>query len=198
MGRAQIPLVSHGEAPPPYPYQGQDNYAWWKPNYWGWKQWAIAAISFIVILIAIVVGAVLGVRANQYPNYSKLTYSIKDTYSGTTFFDKFDYFYGYDPAEGFVHYTDREAAKSLNLTYASSSSAILRVDQSDLNATTGRKSARIYSKNTYNNGLFIFDILNSPYGCSTWPALWLSDTNNWPAHGEIVSQLCARETCMTR
>ena len=63
--------------------------------------------------------------------------------------------------------------------------AILRVDTSDKNATTGRRSVRISSKKTYSSGLFIFDVLHSPYGCATWPALWLSDLETWPTGGEI-------------
>lgn len=124
---------------------------------------------------------------NEYPDYSALTYTLQDTYSGTSFFDGFDYFTGYDPTSGFVHYVDSSVATSTqyNLTYASSSSSILRVDTTDTDASTGRYSVRITSKKQYDSGLFIFDILNSPYGCSTWPALWLSDPNNWPAHGEI-------------
>lgn len=61
----------------------------------------------------------------------------------------------------------------------------MRVDNNETNATTGRHSARITSKNTYNTGLFIFDIIHAPYGCATWPALWTSDPNNWPTNGEI-------------
>lgn len=89
--------------------------------------------------------------------------------SGTDFFDNFDYFTGYDPTGG----------------YATSSTAILRVDTSETNATTGRKSVRITSKKRYSRGLFVFDIVNTPYGCSTWPALWLTDPPNWPMNGEI-------------
>lgn len=44
---------------------------------------------------------------------------------------------------------------------------------------------RVESKNTYNNGLFIFDVKHTPYGCGTWPALWLTDRYSWPKHGEI-------------
>lgn len=73
----------------------------------------------------------------------------------------------------------------MNLTYASSSRAVLRVDTSTSNQTSGRKSVRITSKKTYNDGLFIFDITHTPYGCATWPALWLTDPSNWPEHGEI-------------
>ncbi|KAF2641009.1 hypothetical protein P280DRAFT_468689 [Massarina eburnea CBS 473.64] len=70
-------------------------------------------------------------------------------------------------------------------TLSSDGTAILRVDTSDKNATTGRRSVRITSKSTYTTGLFIFDVLHSPYGCSTWPALWLSDIANWPLNGEV-------------
>ena len=73
----------------------------------------------------------------------------------------------------------------MNLTYATPTSAILRVDTSERNASTGRKSVRLESKKQYDDGLFIFDILHSPYGCGTWPALWLTDPANWPTHGEI-------------
>lgn len=111
---------------------------------------------------------------------------------GTGFFDNFDYFTGYDPAQGFVHYVPAETAQSTqyNLTYASSTSAVLRVDTTVDNATvpnasTGRFSVRITSKKQYNTGLFVFDVKHTPIGCGTWPALWLSDPNNWPEHGEI-------------
>ncbi|KAL2433623.1 putative glycosidase C21B10.07 [Exophiala dermatitidis] len=155
------------------------------PKTWSRKCWILLAIgAIIVIVIAIVVPVVVS-RKNRYPNYSSLNYSLVATYSGTSFFDNFDYFTGYDPASGFVHYVDAGGSASLNLTYASSTSAVLRVDLSDTDTTTGRKSARITSKNTYDNGLFIFDVLHSPYGCATWPALWLSDPSNWPTNGEI-------------
>jgi hypothetical protein len=71
------------------------------------------------------------------------------------------------------------------LTFAGDNSAVLRVDTSNEDASTGRRSVRVESKNTYSSGLFIFDVLHSPYGCGTWPALWLSDPSNWPANGEI-------------
>lgn len=63
-------------------------------------------------------------------------------------------------------------------------SAILRVDTSDKNATTGRRSVRITSKESYSRGLFIFDVAHSPHGCATWPALWLVGPE-WASTGEI-------------
>lgn len=93
-----------------------------------------------------------------------------------------------------MHYVPREQAESLNLTYASSSSAVLRVDtsvgpSSSPDASTGRFSVRATSKTQYNAGstagLFLFDVKHTPYGCGTWPALWLADPSNWPDNGEI-------------
>lgn len=62
---------------------------------------------------------------------------------------------------------------------------MIKVDTSYPNTIGGRNSVRIQSNHTYNDGLFIFDILHTPYGCGTWPALWLSDSSNWPTNGEI-------------
>jgi hypothetical protein len=54
------------------------------------------------------------------------------------------------------------------------------------NASTGRFSVRITSKKQYSVGnLFVFDVVHTPIGCGTWPALWLSDPSNWPINGEI-------------
>lgn len=44
---------------------------------------------------------------------------------------------------------------------------------------------RAESKTQYNGGLFLFDVLHTPFGCATWPALWLTDRFHWPANGEI-------------
>ncbi|KAI9676425.1 MAG: hypothetical protein M1817_000582 [Caeruleum heppii] len=155
------------------------------PVTWGTKTCIAVAVGFVVLLIIVIVGAVVGVRNNRYPDYSPLRYSLQDTYGGPEFFDDFDYFTGYDPTGGFVHYVDQPGSVALNLTSATASSAILKVDTTELAASTGRKSARVSSKKQYNSGLFIFDILHTPYGCGTWPALWLVDQVNWPMNGEI-------------
>ena len=49
------------------------------PRYWQLRTWLIAAAVFCCLLIAIIVGAVEGVKANAYPDYSALTYSLKDS-----------------------------------------------------------------------------------------------------------------------
>lgn len=162
----------------------------WNPHSWTKRTKIIVAVAItaVVIIIAVVVGAVVGTRNNNsYPDYSPLAYSLQDNYSGPNFFDNFDYFNEADPTNGFVHYVSEEAATQHNLTYASESSAILRVGTTsdDFNTSSGRSSARVSSKIQYNSGLFIFDVLHSPVGCGTWPALWLSDEANWPDNGQL-------------
>lgn len=80
---------------------------------------------------------------------------------------------------------NQQAALDLNLTHATDESSILRVDSFTPNAIGGRNSVRIESKKSYDHGLFVFDIIHTPYGCGTWPALWLVDGYNWPMNGEI-------------
>ncbi|KAK2593220.1 hypothetical protein QQS21_009060 [Conoideocrella luteorostrata] len=163
---------------------------WWNPRYWTRKIW-IGVVALVVIIIVVVVAVAVTVsKKNRYPDYSPLTYKLQDTYAGESFFDQFTYRTGYDPAGGFVHYVPKEEAINRNLTYATPNTAVLRVDTkvgpgSNPDASTGRFSVRLESKNTYNSGLFIFDVKHTPYACGAWPALWLTDSYSWPQHGEI-------------
>ena len=58
-------------------------------------------------------------------------------------------------------------------------------DSSATNAKNGRNSVRITSKKQFHSGLFVFDIIHTPHGCGTWPAVWLADPLDWPGNGEI-------------
>ncbi|OJJ74379.1 hypothetical protein ASPBRDRAFT_447542 [Aspergillus brasiliensis CBS 101740] len=158
---------------------------WYDPRSWSLLTKSLVAGGVVVIIVALVVGIYEGTKSSSYPDYSTLSYKLADTYSGSSFFDEFEYYTATDTTDGFVDYVDSSTASEMNLTYASSSRAVLRVDTSTSNQTSGRKSVRITSKKTYNDGLFIFDITHTPYGCATWPALWLTDPSNWPEHGEI-------------
>ncbi|CAP96398.1 hypothetical protein E8E15_005935 [Penicillium rubens] len=157
---------------------------WYNPRGWSLRKKLIASTTTIVIILAAILIPVEIIQ-NRYPNYIPLNYTLADTYSGPTFFDQFTYFTDDDPTKGFVVYVDKSTARGLNLTYASESSAVLRVDASTPNARSGRNSVRVESRNTYDSGLFIFDIIHTPFGCATWPALWLTDGYNWPMNGEI-------------
>jgi len=189
------PKAFHSDSTPghaPYHEVGKNSaplqrHSKWNPLHWPKWTWLVAVLLVIALAVGLGVGIAEGTKNKKYPSYTALNYTIADNYTGTSFFDNFDYFTGYDPASGFVHYVPAETADSTqyNLTYASSSSAVLRVDTTDTDASTGRYSVRITSKKQYASGLFVFDILHSPYGCSTWPALWLTDPSNWPTNGEI-------------
>ncbi|KAK7967382.1 endo-1-3(4)-beta-glucanase [Apiospora aurea] len=182
------PSYDNQELPPRT--NNMSRYVGVQPWYKRKRTWVIGAVVLIVAIIVAVVAGVLVSKANRYPDYTKLNYSLQDTYSGETFFDQFDYFTGFDPAQGFVHYVPREQAQQLNLTHATAQSAVMKVDTSvgpgsNPDASTGRFSVRVSSKKQYNSGLFIFDVKHTPYGCGTWPALWLVDENEWPKSGEI-------------
>lgn len=169
-----------------YDDQSKNPLPWWNPKGWTKRCWLISAIVFVIIAVVVIAVSVVEVKENAYPNYSKLDYHLVDTYSGTSFFDNFDFFSETDPSNGFVIYVDQSGAEWLNLTYATSESAILKVDTStNVDTSSGRRSVRITSKTQYDSGLFVFDVAHTPYGCATWPALWLSDPDNWPTNGEI-------------
>lgn len=157
------------------------------PVHWSRKWKIIGAVGVIAIIVAVIVGAVVGTEesgSSSYPDYSPLNYTISERMNGTTFFDHFDYFDKTDPSSGNVVYLSADQAAYSNLTYAGENSAILRVDDTST-GITDRNSIRVTSKNQWDTGLFVFDVIHSPYGCGTWPAVWLSDPNNWPEHGEI-------------
>ncbi|KAJ5718726.1 hypothetical protein N7488_004372 [Penicillium malachiteum] len=174
-----VPVSSKQDEPPtPRP-------AWYDPRGWSLRRRLIIGVGILVAIVVIVVGTVEGIRANRYPDYSPLNYKLVDTYEGASFFDRFNYFSDEDPTDGTVIYVNEDAALDLNLTYATDTSAIMRVDSFTRKAIGGRNSVRIESWSTYDNGLFIFDIIHTPHGCGTWPALWLTDGYNWPDNGEI-------------
>lgn len=58
----------------------------------------------MVVIVGVIVGAVVGTKRNRYPDYTSLNYRLVDDYSGSSFFDKFDYFSAQDPTDGFVQY----------------------------------------------------------------------------------------------
>ncbi|OQE14103.1 hypothetical protein PENSTE_c039G07567 [Penicillium steckii] len=185
---SRIPYAYPTQEPPRYSEvtgtRPQSNTPWYDVREWSLRKKLIVAACIVVVIIAVVVGAVEGTKAAAYPNYSQLNYTLKDTFSGSSFFNNFEYATS-DPTNGFVQYVDSQTAAEMNLTYASESSAVIRVDTNTQNQTNGRRSVRITSTNTYDSGLFIFDVTHTPYGCATWPALWLTDPNNWPENGEI-------------
>ncbi|KAG8766517.1 hypothetical protein FRC15_006262 [Serendipita sp. 397] len=117
---------------------------------------------------------------------STTVYTLVDSYEGTTFFDQWDFFDTTDPTNGMITYVSAADAMGAGLAYVRDDGvAVMTVDTTTTLASGDyRKSVRITSKKAYNKGLFVFDILKGPYGCSVWPAAWLVGPS-WPAGGEI-------------
>jgi hypothetical protein len=116
-------------------------------------------------------------------------YEIVREYSGTSFFDRWDFFGSWDNLTlgtyrfsayclilyilvsqlGDVWWLSREDATSQNLAYVNEAGhAIMKVDNtSNVLFNDKRNSVRITSQDFYGVGsLWIVDILHLPYGCS--------------------------------
>ncbi|QRV76433.1 glycoside hydrolase family 16 protein [Ceratobasidium sp. AG-Ba] len=115
------------------------------------------------------------------------TYKVSDTFIGSSFLTGFDHIAIADPTHGRVNYVNQATAVSQNLTYASSNSFVMRADYKTTLSSSGpgRNSVRIQSKKQWSTHLQIMDVRHMPQGCGSWPAYWTTDTNNWPAQGEI-------------
>ncbi|KAK7050246.1 GH16 domain-containing protein [Favolaschia claudopus] len=126
---------------------------------------------------------------------AKAAYQPLITYSGTTFFDGFDFYGDIDNTTwGNVTYVDAAIANSESLAYVNGAgNAIIKVDNSSQVLDVGiqyRKSIRLTSKAQFDVGtLFVIDALHMPYGCSVWPSIWLNGVLEpgqvWPQAGEI-------------
>lgn len=51
---------------------------WYQPRYWTKRTWVIVGLIAAVILVIVIVVPVEVTKANRYPNYSKLQYSLAD------------------------------------------------------------------------------------------------------------------------
>ncbi|KAJ7613624.1 glycoside hydrolase family 16 protein, partial [Mycena polygramma] len=123
------------------------------------------------------------------------TYYPLIEYSGTTFFDGWDFYGAIDNTTwGNVTYVDAADATAESLAYTNGAgNAIIKVDNASTVLGVGiqyRKSVRLTSKAAFPVGtLFVVDALHMPYGCSVWPSIWLNGVLQpgevWPAAGEI-------------
>lgn len=119
-------------------------------------------------------------------------YTLKDDLSYKNFFNNFDFFSGPDPTQGFVQYQTREAATQNEFVgyFDDTQSIYLGVDFKEKDPK-GRKSVRVESTKTWNQGLLVADIRHMPDStCGSWPAYWLLGqqqvgTDDWPKGGEV-------------
>ncbi|ORY74605.1 endo-beta-glucanase [Protomyces lactucae-debilis] len=112
-------------------------------------------------------------------------YHLVEDYSGSSFFDGFNYEDAPDPTHGHVLYQSRKSAQAMNLTYIGNDGIAYLHTESYAQAPQGRPSIRISTKRTFTRGLFVLDLLHMPVGCGTWPAFWTTAVNGWPRKGEI-------------
>ncbi|KAK8189656.1 concanavalin A-like lectin/glucanase domain-containing protein, partial [Phyllosticta paracitricarpa] len=113
-----------------------------------------------------------------------------------TFFNNFTFFNGpADPTHGTVNYlsSHKEAVNKRLIGTGTADDGTTTVKiavdaKTKLQGNAGRNSIRITSKNKYNKGLFVFDVVHMPPSvCGLWPALWLlgEPEAEWPKNGEV-------------
>jgi hypothetical protein len=94
-------------------------------------------------------------------------YLIQNDFSGSGFFDNFDFWTANDPTNGYVDYVSRADAEAWGLIKASSAGVYIGADHSSVSSGRGRAAVRITSKQSYNSGLFLADLTHMPSGCTT-------------------------------
>ncbi|TFK44959.1 glycoside hydrolase family 16 protein [Crucibulum laeve] len=142
-----------------------------------------ANAPFSVLLTILLAQHVILVQSVQY--------GLIKEYSGSTFFDEWDYFDAPDaPTSGDVIFVSEAVGKSSMLTYVDpqSNRAIMRVDNTSVVPFNEKRNAvRITTKESYAVGsVWIADMYHVPFGCSVWPSWWSFSTSTvWPTGGEI-------------
>ncbi|KAK4168877.1 family 16 putative glycoside hydrolase [Cladorrhinum sp. PSN259] len=131
----------------------------------------------------------LGAVALAYASGAVAQYSLKEEYTPSNFFSKFEFktFYGYtqDPNRGHVWYRNQADAEEMGLiNKVNVDDVYIGVNHKD-SALVGRSSVRIESNNWYSSGLFIAEFSHLPgLACGAWPAFWLNG-ETWPSDGEV-------------
>ncbi|KAB2581009.1 putative glycosidase [Lasiodiplodia theobromae] len=115
---------------------------------------------------------------------SSAAYTLVRDYDPKDFFNNFGFYDGEDPTHGTVAYQSRQGALAKNLISTTDSTVRIGVDTTN-KVDDGRPSVRIFSNDTYNQGILLVDVIHMPSGCGTWPALWMLGDGDWPANGEI-------------
>lgn len=114
-------------------------------------------------------------------------YTWSYSYLGADFFGGWTFWTGPDPSGGAVQYVDFAEATKAGLVNATPSRVYLGVDMGPIYGDASRRSVRIQSTTTYNQGLFVTTIDHAPTGCSLWPAFWMygeDPSHVWPKWGE--------------
>lgn len=112
-------------------------------------------------------------------------FKITDQYTGSNFFDGWDFFSEADPTNGNVNYLNKTDAVAKKLVFVENGTAVMKVDDTNfIGAGQNRDSVRISTTKSYTGGLFVLDVQTMPHGCGVWPAWWTVGPS-WPNGGEI-------------
>jgi len=110
------------------------------------------------------------------------TYQQSKMWSGSSFFDGWEFETIDDPTHGTVDYQPQSSG--LAFYSSATDSVIIKVDTAESATSRGRKSVRIKSHDSFNEGLFILDTNRIPWGCGARPAFSMLGLE-WPSNGEI-------------
>ena len=159
------------------------------------KDWIQKYRNIIMcIIICIIIGLIIGLSiyfTTKHENF-EYTYKLIDNLSGDDLIpnntdpNKQLRFYtgkhgnnGEDPTHGSVKYGEYPELISKNT----------QTNRIKISAggTIGenRKMVRMFSKKSYNDGLFVISADHIPEGMGVWPSFWLTSENNWACNGEI-------------
>lgn len=120
------------------------------------------------------------------------SYSLDCNFSGTTFFDNFNFWTAGDPTYGFVHYVDQATAEAYGMINVAEHPAEWRADATqvlDPDSALGRLSIRLTSIQSWTHGLFILDLVHMPPNqCGVWPAFWTLGSGTWPYNGGLAGR----------
>lgn len=114
------------------------------------------------------------------------SWSLSTTINPSDFDTQFNYFNATDPTYGYVLYQNEADAKYNNLTGIANGKYFMRVDTTPVQSE-GRRSIRLESKQTFQDGVYVLNVSHVPTGCAAWPAFWTLTENEaaWPKGGEI-------------
>ncbi|TFY52898.1 hypothetical protein EVJ58_g9752 [Rhodofomes roseus] len=118
------------------------------------------------------------------------TYTLAKEYSGSSFFDGWDWYGAPDLLQnGDVNWVTEAQATAEQLAYVNAAgNAIIKVDNTTyVQANQKRDTVRITSQDDFPIGsVFVLDATHLPYGCSVWPSFWTTEAGvTWPSGGEI-------------
>jgi hypothetical protein len=117
---------------------------------------------------------------------TRAQYVLESNYDASNFFSEFSFFTEPDPTHGHVQYVDSATAQSMGLAAERDGAVYMGADATEHSPAGGRKSVRLTSNKAWTHGLVIGDFAHMPSSiCSSWPAFWTVDHNNWPQAGEI-------------